>query len=319
MFTAIYKKDDRILRTTKLEKLASIDKSAIVWIDMLNANDLERKQVEKIFQINFENVEYALANEKFLKFIEIQDAVILQSHYILSDNNPDTEYKEYLASQVLKSGALISLRNNELKSFNETRKKTETNPKVFSDGFNVLITIFEIRLGLNANILMEIGKEIELLGKSILKLANVNEAMLLDISTVQEKTMMVRENLIEYQRLFSVMFRCEQFPRSTHARLSILLKEIEALMQQIDFIFERLNYLQNTLMGLINLAQNNIIKIFTVFTIMFMPPTLIAGIYGMNFVAQPELKWDWGYPMSFLMMLSSSSIIYLIFRRKKWL
>ena len=319
MFTVIYRKEDLLLRATKLEKLSRLNPANIIWVDLHNANEGERKQVEQLFQINLENVEFALENEKFLKFIETQDAVFLQSHYILPDTEKELEYCEYFASQILTNNTLISIRTNELKSFSETRKRMEANPRFFSDGFNVLITIFEVRLDLNANIIIEIGKEVENLGKNIIRQPNPNEKPLLEIAGIQEKTMLVRENLIEYQRLLSIMLRTERFLENTHERIRTLLKEIGALMQQIDFTFERLSYLQNTLLGLINLAQSNIIKIFTVVSILFMPATLIAGIYGMNFEVLPELKWKLGYPFSLVLMLCASSCILLVFRKKKWL
>jgi magnesium transporter len=319
MFTAIHKKEDRLARVTKLDKLATLSPESIVWIDLYNANESERKQVEQLLEINLENAEYALERDKFLKFIETKDELILQSHFILPDTEKETEYCEYTASQVLKSNTLISIRTNELKSFIETRKRIDANPRFFADGYNVLITIFEVRIDLNANILMDLSKEVEVLGHNIIRQRNPNEKPLLEIAGMQEKTMLIRENLIEYQRLLSVMLRSERFSPSLHDRIRILLKEISSLMQQIDFIFERLSYLQNTLLGLINLAQSNIIKIFTVVSILFMPPTMIAGIYGMNFDAMPELKWRWGYPLALLLMLVASSIILVIFRRKKWL
>jgi len=319
MFTVIYKKDARLLRTTKLDKLVTLLPESIIWVDLHNAQDAERKQIEQIFQINLENVAYALEKEKFLKFIETQDAVFLQSHYILPDTEKETEYTEYTASQVLKNNTLISIRTNELKSFNETRKRLEANARFFADGYNVLVTIFEIRIDLNANILIDLGKEVEILGHGIIRQPNPSEKSLLEIAKMQEKTMLIRENLIEYQRLLSVMLRSERFVKDIQERVRVLLKEMTSLMQQIDFTFERLSYLQNTLLGLINLAQSNIIKIFTVVSILFMPPTMIAGIYGMNFKYISELEWRWGYGFALFLMFSASSIILYFFRKKNWL
>lgn len=319
MFTAIYKKDDRLLRATKLEKLATLLPESIVWVDLFNANDAERKQVEQLFQINLENAEYALEKETFLKYIETQDALFLQSNYILPDTEKDTVYCEYTASQVLKHDTLISIRNHELKSFNETRRRMEASPHFFIDGHHILITIFEVRIDLNANILNNISKEVEKFGHELIRQKNPNEKPLLEIAEMQEKTMLIRQNLIEYQRLLSVMLRSVRFTENMQDRSRILLKDISSLMQQIDFTFERLSYLQNTLLGLINLAQSSIIKIFTVVSILFMPPTMIAGIYGMNFDKMPELKWTWGYPFVLCLMFSASLIIFSIFRRKKWL
>ncbi|MDR1170357.1 MAG: magnesium and cobalt transport protein CorA, partial [Prevotellaceae bacterium] len=86
-----------------------------------------------------------------------------------------------------------------------------------------------------------------------------------------------------------------------------------------DFGFERLEYLQNTVLGLINVEQNKIIKIFTITSVVFMPPTLIASIYGMNFDVMPEMHWKFGYLFSVILMILSAGITLYIFKRKKLL
>lgn len=77
--------------------------------------------------------------------------------------------------------------------------------------------------------------------------------------------------------------------------------------------------MQNTFLGLVNIEQNQVIKIFTVVTVVFMPPTLIASIYGMNFDHIPELKWMAGYPFALGLMIFSSLLFLWIFKWKKWL
>ena len=80
----------------------------------------------------------------------------------------------------------------------------------------------------------------------------------------------------------------------------------------------RVGLLDATL-GLVNLEQNNIIKLFSVMAVVFMPPTLIASIYGMNFKAMPELDWGFGYPMAVVMMVVAAVLPYVFFRWKRWL
>jgi magnesium transporter len=90
-------------------------------------------------------------------------------------------------------------------------------------------------------------------------------------------------------------------------------------LDHTTFNSERLEYLQDTFLGLINIEQNKIIKIFTVASVIFMPPTLIASIYGMNFRTFPELQWKYGYLFAILLMLLSSFTTLYLFRKKKWL
>jgi magnesium transporter len=316
MFTAIYKAHEHILKTTKADELANLEPNDIVWVDLHKATEAERKQVELLFEINLDNFELALEMEKVSKYIETQDSIILNSTYLLAKSG---EYDELTATQILKNQTLISCRSEELKSFGETRKRIESNQKSFSDGYNVLLTIFEVRIDLNANLLQTLAREVELLGKEITANSTPNEKILLDITALQEKTMVIRENLIDYQRLISAMLKSDRFPGSCNERLRILIKDIGSLIQQIEFSFERLAYLQNTIMGLINLAQNNTIKIFTIISVIFMPPTLIASWYGMNFKMMPELQWAFGYPFAIGLMIFSSIMTLTIFRWNRWL
>jgi magnesium transporter len=81
----------------------------------------------------------------------------------------------------------------------------------------------------------------------------------------------------------------------------------------------RLDFLLNATLGLINLEQNQIIKIFSVAAVVFLPPTLVASIYGMNFDHMPELNWLLGYPWAIGLMMLSAFLPFLYFKRKGWL
>jgi len=98
-----------------------------------------------------------------------------------------------------------------------------------------------------------------------------------------------------------------------------MLSDIESLMPHSQFIFDKLNFLLDAAMGFSGLQQNKIIKIFSVAAVVFLPPTLIASSYGMNFNGMPELEWQYGYPMAILMMLASAAGTYFFFKRKHWL
>ncbi|HEY1006865.1 MAG TPA: CorA family divalent cation transporter, partial [Sphingobacteriaceae bacterium] len=98
-----------------------------------------------------------------------------------------------------------------------------------------------------------------------------------------------------------------------------MIKDIASILEHNKFSFERLEFLQDTFMGFVNIEQNRIIKIFTVATVAFMPPTLIASIYGMNFEIMPELDWDYGYLFAVVLMLLSSVVTLIYFRKRNWL
>ncbi|MDR1614025.1 MAG: magnesium and cobalt transport protein CorA, partial [Campylobacteraceae bacterium] len=90
-------------------------------------------------------------------------------------------------------------------------------------------------------------------------------------------------------------------------------------IEHTDFNFERLDYLQNIFLGTLSIEQNKVIKIFTIVNVIFLPPTLIASIYGMNFVLMPELQWKYGYVLALILMVLSSATPLLIFKKKGWI
>jgi magnesium transporter len=164
-----------------------------------------------------------------------------------------------------------------------------------------------------------VAKEIAVLSRRLSVTDDLDEELILTISKFQENTMLIRENIIDKQRVISGILKSERFPNDTYPKLSIMIKDVGSLINHTDFGFERLEYLQNTFLGLINIEQNKIIKIFTVASVVFMPPTLIASIYGMNFRLMPELEWEFGYLFAMALMLVSSLLTLFIFKKKKWL
>ena len=131
--------------------------------------------------------------------------------------------------------------------------------------------------------------------------------------------MLIRENIFDRQRILSGILRSERFPNDVYPRLQLMIKDVNSLINHADFSFERLDYLQDTALGLINIEQSNTTKIFTVASVFFMPATLIASIYGMNFDSMPELHLRFGYLYAIGLMLLVSLLVYLYFKHKKWL
>jgi magnesium transporter len=147
----------------------------------------------------------------------------------------------------------------------------------------------------------------------------LDEKLLLRINENQDLTMSLREALFDKQRVLSSLLRNEDLMLDSYNRLRIIIKDINSLIEHANFNFTRLEYLQNSFLGLLNIEQNKVIKTFTVVSLVFMPPTLIASIYGMNFHLMPELSSEFGYPIALCLMFISSIIPLAIFKRKKWL
>jgi magnesium transporter len=147
---------------------------------------------------------------------------------------------------------------------------------------------------------------------------DVDEDILLEIKNMQERIMHLRENIIDKQRVVTNVLKSVLMPEELKPRLNMVIKDINSLIEHTKFGFDRLDYLQDTFLGLVNIEQNKIIKMFTLVSVIFLPPTLIASIYGMNFDFIPELQWKYGYAFSLGLMVIASGVTLLYFKKKNW-
>ncbi len=314
MVNVFYKDNERIKLHQGLDALSTIPKESIVWIDLIQPSYEERISTEEICEIELQTRQEIEEIEVSSRYFEEDNVVINNSHFLI---RYDGEFRREPVSFIIKNNVLISYRNAELRTFAEMYKRTEYSSKIY-DAFHLFLTILEIRIDLDADLIEYVVKEIASITPTVVN-NQLSEDVLMQISKHQEETMLIRENIVDKQRVLSSILKSDIFPTDLHDRVRIMLKDIGSLLDYTAFSFQRLDYLQNTILGLINIEQNKIIKIFTVATVVFMPPTLIASIYGMNFEFMPELKWQIGYPLSLVLMLFSASITIFIFRRKKWL
>lgn len=319
MISIYFRSGERTLKSNDLEHLLLGPDNALVWVDLNNPEADEKRRVEEGLGITLLDKQKSEEIEISSRYVELDDRIIINSSFQVYTPDED-EYEFETVSFTLKNGLLISSRAANLKAFAESVRKFKVNQGLFGDGFSCLIALFETRVDQDADLLEYLSRRTSQMSNDLdLENPQVEARSLIDAAALQEVTMRLRENIIDNQRVISSMLRSERFPDAAKAKLRILIKDINSLLDHTAFTFERLEYVQNTLMGLINLEQNKIIKIFTVVTVIFMPPTLIASIYGMNFRAMPELDWSLGYPLAILLMIGSSAITLWFFRRNKWL
>ncbi|MFZ9970959.1 MAG: CorA family divalent cation transporter, partial [Bacteroidia bacterium] len=146
-----------------------------------------------------------------------------------------------------------------------------------------------------------------------------DEEIILEINRLLELTLELRQNAVDKQRVLSSILKSREFQGDDYERLRIVIKDIHSLIEHTNFSFQRLENMQTTFMGLVNIEQNKIIKIFTVASVIFMPPTLIASVYGMNFAHTPEFQWKWGFWFAVGLIILSSGCTLLFFKRRRWL
>lgn len=316
MVNIFFKDNEKVKLHQGIADIDNIPKADIVWIDLLQPSYNERITIESYFNITLQTRQEIEEIEVSSRYFETENLIVNNSHFLIpSDNN---EFRKEPVSFILKDNILFSHRNAEMRTFTEIYRRLDYNFKI-TGAFHVFLTIVEIRIDLDADMIESMLKDISSIAGKVTHEKTFSEEILVRISKFQEDTMQLRENIIDKQRVLSAILKSDSFPGDLQNKIRIMIKDTGSLLDYTVFSFERLDFLQNTFLGLVNIEQNKIIKIFTVATVIFMPPTLIASIYGMNFKFLPEINWVFGYPAALLLMITSVAVTLILFRKKKWL
>jgi magnesium transporter len=289
-----------------------------VWIDLQNPSIDEIKQVEEFYKITFPTRQQQEEIETSSRYLENSGIIKINSTFI-SLIPQTSKLEESEISFIVTEKVLFSLRYFDSKVISETIKKIKQFPAIFANPSKILIALMEARVDFDADLIESVSKYTAEISRKINYNQNLDEKMILRINECQELTMSLREALFDKQRVISLLHRNEDLMVENYHRLRVIIKDINSLIEHANFNFTRLEYLQNSFLGLINIEQNKVIKIFTVASLIFMPPTLIASIYGMNFAVMPELNWSLGYPLALSLMAISSMVTIWIFKKNKWL
>jgi len=314
MVRIFYKEGRLIKRENDIRELGKVKN--LVWVDLQSPTAEEEEWVENKCNISFQTPQEIVEIESSSRFFEQNDTINANSNFLRIDQEG---YETYPVSFILNQNVLFTYRRGDSKTFADTVKKMKVSPEGVHGGVDFMLLLLETRIEADADYLEGISREISTISKDLTHEQKARQEVLIRISALQEITMVLRETSIDKQRVLSGILRSQYFPEDRKEHLRIILKDISSLLEYTTFNFERLEYLQNTFMGLINLEQSQVIKIFTVVTIIFMPPTLIAGIFGMNYNHIPTTAEPWGFWISLFLMLFSSLIVLWFFRRKKWI
>ena len=292
------------------------DKSSVIWIDMLLPTIEEIRAVENMFDMHFPTKQESEEIELSSRYWEENNRIEINSYFLINDAK--SAFNETV-SFILQGSLLISVRYKKLQSFNTFTKKLLISPREFKTGYSIFCQIIDIRIDADADTIENLSKEITKIRKHVFTdYSNDDEEILEKISTFEDLNMKIRENLTDKQRILNSLLKSQKFVDDKN-ELPIMLKDIKSLIEHTNFNFERLDYLQNIFIGILSIEQNKVIKIFTIVNVIFLPPTLIASIYGMNFDFMPELHWEYGYLISIGFMILAAITPVIIFKKKGWI
>ena len=327
MITIYLKQYNKIIRNADPKLFDELGYDDILWIDLLNPTIKEQKAVEGFMEISLQTKQQVEEIESTSKYSETENAIISNSNFFVPTG--DSFVVQPVSFIISTEGVLVSVRTAEFRTFREAEKRLQMSYRSFSTGYHLFISLLEVRIDYDADLVEMIAKQVAALSKDINSEDSIDKKVIHRINALLESTMLLRENIFDRQRVLSGILRSERFPNDIYPRLQLMIKDVNSLINHADFSFQRLDYIQDAALGLINIEQNEIVKIFSVAAVIFMPATLVASIYGMNFHAMPELDWVYTFPDGTtvplgylfaigLMILFSAGTIWF-FRYKKWL
>ena len=327
MITIYLKQYNKIIRNADPKLFDELGYDDILWIDLLNPTIKEQKAVEGFMEISLQTKQQVEEIESTSKYSETENAIISNSNFFVPTG--DSFVVQPVSFIISNEGVLVSVRTAEFRTFREAEKRLQMSYRSFSTGYHLFISLLEVRIDYDADLVEMIAKQVAALSKDINSEDSIDKKVIHRINALLESTMLLRENIFDRQRVLSGILRSERFPNDIYPRLQLMIKDVNSLINHADFSFQRLDYIQDAALGLMNIEQNEIVKIFSVAAVIFMPATLVASIYGMNFHAMPELDWVYTFPDGTtvplgylfaigLMILFSAGTIWF-FRYKKWL
>lgn len=315
MISIFYKQGADINVSQHETDFATLGKENVLWIDLLSPTGEEKRATEAFLGTEIQSRATAEEIESSSRFSENDIAIFANTNFL---SPADDEMAIDPVSFTLVGDILTTLREIPLRSFTSLQRRIQARPAQFKSGWTIFLFIMDQRVDLDADIIELMSKETSQFSKRINQKEDINEDFLLDINQLQENAMFVRENIVDKQRLITNLLKSGRTPDIYDAKLNVLLQDIGSLINHTNFTFERLEYLQDTVVGIINLDQNNIMKIFTLISVLLMPATLVASFYGMN-VKLPMDGLQWAWVILLAVMAGIVFTAWWIFHRKKML
>ncbi|HYC06151.1 MAG TPA: magnesium transporter CorA family protein [Azospirillaceae bacterium] len=301
------------------------DWSDIVWIDMLRPTQEEEDLVEAKLRLDIPTRDEMKDIEASSRLYEEKGVLYMTA--VLVANALEEDPQAEPVTFVLSDRHLVTVRYTEPKAFPLYVASCVRQPVRGQDARLVLLGLLQAIVERAAEVLERVGADLDLLSRRVFR-RNAHrrkDRPRADLQLVVERlganhdlTFKVRETLLSLQRL--VGFLGQHLEGGAYVMpLGTLRHDLASLSEHDEVLSAKVDFMLDATMGLINIEQNGIIKIFSVVSVIFMPPTLVASIYGMNFEWMPELQWPWGYPMALCMMLAAAILPYLYFKFRKWL
>lgn len=319
----VYISDQKKLRQ---ESLADNIPPSPVWVDLLHPTREEEALIEKKLGLGVPTREEMQEIEISSRLYKENEALFMTATLLAGT---DTEAPDASPVTFILSGhTLITIRYSEPKSFQAFSARALRSSGDYASGENILIGLMESIVDRLSDALERVALEINQVSEEVFKHKEGGKShdfqdVLRRLGQRGDLNSKARESLVNLGRLLTFLGNTldpsRTVSRDLKGRIKTLSQDIHALTDHASFLSNKINFLLDATLGMINIEQNSIIKIFSVAAVVFLPPTLIASIYGMNFHHMPELDWLAGYPFALGLMVLSAIMPYWYFKRRDWL
>jgi magnesium transporter len=300
----------------------------VLWFDLLEPTNEERASVESKVGLKLPLREELSEVESSSRVSE-EDGVLFLNVPILSHARALDETPAPIGF-VLSKDVLVTIRYMPLRSFDSVATKFSNNaaPGTSAEVFAALV---DEMVDLSADLLEGIAAELDAVSRSVFVKARVrrqltrsNDAIhdtLADVGTAGERLSRIRGSLLGLQRIVPFASEPERdwIPNKVRARLRSAQADLLSLTDYETHLFDKVQFLLDAVLGFINTKQNSIFTVLTIVSVVGIPPTLIASIYGMNFKNMPELDWAWGYQYGLALIAISIILPIVWFKWRGWL
>lgn len=302
--------------------------ASVIWLDLLTPTQEEEQALERTLGVDVPTREEMEEIEVSSRLYKENGAVFMTATVPARADSEDLVTGAI--TFVLVGDKLVTVRYHEPRAFRVFPHRAERVDLGCTDGVAVLTALLEAIVDRLADVLERVQRDVDGISQEIFKKGqspnrprpSLND-VIIQLGRKGDVGSVVRDSLGSLYRVVS--FFAQSVDGRTHnnkelrGRVKMLARDVQSLADHVEFLSQKVTFLLDATLGMITIEQSNIIKIFSVLAGVFLPPTLIASIYGMNFRVMPELDWWLGYPLACVLMLSSAVLPYWYFKRRGWL
>ena len=322
MLTVFHTELGVIRQTVISDDVRTISKNAI-WIDLFNPTKDEERLVEIQLDLELPTRADMQEIEDSSRFYVDGSALVMTLPILVRSHT--TAHETDSVTFILSSGRLITMRYADPTPFSYFITRLKREPSLSASGEFILLGLLDQISSRLADILEAGTADLEKVSHSIFDSnsdssdkVDFNQA-LKSIGSVGDLSSKAKDSLLSFMRLLTFLSVNLKGKKAIESRITTLNNDALSIDQHAKFLSGKAQFLLDATLGLINIEQNYVIKIFSVVAAVFLPPTLISSIYGMNFKNMPELEWEAGYPIALGLILVAAILPLWYFKKKKWL